>query len=113
MIAAIQLMEEDKFLIPKLRSKVSFFKKNLLQMGCKLGNSDTPIQPMFIKKIDQLMNLCLLLHHQGVLVNPIVFPVVPKKKSRIRLSITAGLSKSQQEYSLEQFARFGKELQLI
>jgi glycine C-acetyltransferase len=113
MVAALRLLEEDDHLLDKLRSNVLFFKQNLQKLGFRIGPSETAIQPLFITDMDLLMKFCLLLHRQGVLINPIVFPVVPKKKSRIRLSLTAGLSQDQMELALECFSRYGRELKMI
>lgn len=41
------------------------------------------------------------------------YPAVPRKLTRVRMTVTAGFSKDQLEYTLNQIEEIGKELNII
>ena len=57
------------------------------------------IIPVIIRDEVKLLNFCSFLHHNNVFVNPVFYPVVSKKKSRIRISVTALLKEDELSYS--------------
>ncbi len=50
---------------------------------------------------------------QGVYVIGFSFPVVPKDQARIRTQISAAHTQADLEFAIAQFAKVGKELNLI
>jgi len=99
--AAIRLLKSDNSIRERLWANISYFKSNFDQMGFPPNLSHSAIIPLIIRNEIKLLNFCKFLHDNGVFVNPIFYPVVSRKKSRIRLSISALLSKEELAYALD------------
>lgn len=110
---ALDLLENGDENFTKLWSNIHFFKNCIKSMGHDIGDSKSAIIPMMIKDDEKLMVLTQNLYNKGVLVNPIFYPVVPKRKSLIRISISAGIQKPGLEYVLDLIESESKKLSLI
>ncbi len=53
------------------------------------------------------------MYDNGIFAQPIRYPTVPKNSARIRISVTAWLSKKQIDDALEVFDRAGKKFDLV
>ena len=62
---------------------------NLKKMGFDLGNAETAIIPIIVGDNDKLMLMSREIHQAGIFLNPVYYPAVPKKLSRLRLSLMA------------------------
>lgn len=113
LIKAIELVETDNSTFKKLWSNINYFKKGIEQIGFDVSNSESAIIPLIIPDEVKLLRFCSRLHNDGVFVNPIFFPVVPKRKSRIRISITATLSKNELAFALDKIENAAHQLNLI
>ena len=63
--------------------------------------NETPIIPLILKDEVKVIEICRSLQKKGVFVNPIIYPVVSKNKSRLRISLTSGLTKFDLDYCFE------------
>ncbi|MBK9735751.1 MAG: aminotransferase class I/II-fold pyridoxal phosphate-dependent enzyme [Saprospiraceae bacterium] len=110
---ALDLLESGDENISKLWSNIHFFKESLKSMGHNTGNSNSAIIPILISDDEKLMGLTQKLYKKGILVNAIFYPVVPKRQSLIRISMSAGIEKTKLEYVLNQIESDSKTLGLI
>lgn len=113
LLTGIQLLKTDNSIRQKLWSNILFFKNELDQMGFEPNQSASAIIPLIIRDEVKLLNFCSWLHYQGVFVNPIFYPVVSKKKSRIRLSVTASLNKEDLAYALDRMGHAAQKFNII
>jgi glycine C-acetyltransferase len=86
----------------KLQKNIKLICKGLREIGYVI-NSKTHIIPIIIGKEKTAMDFGEHLFKNGVHAQPIRYPTVPKDKARIRLSVTAWLSKKNIEKSLGVF----------
>jgi 7-keto-8-aminopelargonate synthetase-like enzyme len=84
----------------------------LLEEGFDLGNTESPILPIYIRDNYQTFRVTQLLQEYGVFVNPVVSPAVPGDSSLIRFSIMATHTFSQIEEAVEKMARAFRELHI-
>lgn len=98
---AIRLVKSDNSIRERLWRNIDYFKSHVDQMGFEPHQSQSAIIPLIIRDEIKLLNFCRFLHDNCVFVNPIFYPVVSRKKSRIRLSVTASLSKEELAYALD------------
>jgi len=96
----------------KYRKKLQI-NKNLLLSGLKeIGypiNSKTHIIPIIIGDEKNAIDFGKYLFKNGIYAQPIRFPTVPKSKARLRISVTAWLSRKDIENSLEVFEKAYKK----
>ncbi|HXV65857.1 MAG TPA: pyridoxal phosphate-dependent aminotransferase family protein [Nitrosopumilaceae archaeon] len=86
----------------KLWKNVKFFSSGLKQMGINI-DSTTHIIPIIIGKEKTALEFGKYLFNRGIYAQPIRYPTVPYNQARIRVSLTAWLSKKQIEKTLEVF----------
>lgn len=83
-------------------------------MGFNTGNSQTPIIPLIVGDPGKAQKLGeLLFTEESIYVTPIVFPMVAKELSRIRVQMNALLSKEDLDNALGAIERIGKKLEII
>jgi 8-amino-7-oxononanoate synthase len=83
------------------------------QAGFDTGKSETPIIPLFIRDDIKALTLTRELLADGIFVNPVVSPAVPKEDSLIRYSLMATHTKEQVEISIEKITRAAKGLGIL
>lgn len=113
LLLAFELLEQNDPALEGLWSNIRFFQERIAGTGLRIHFADSPILPWLIPDNDQLLAMCSMLQQRGIFVNPIVFPVVPKRKSRIRLSLTAQLTPAQLDYAAGEMVACSKQLGLI
>lgn len=110
LVKAIELLNRGDPALYKLWENIRYFRENIKQVWPELESLETAIFPLIIRDELKLLSMCSQLHQEGIFVNPIFYPVVPKRKARIRISITAGLSKAELDYALDRITSFWKNL---
>ena len=88
----------------KLEKNTKQLLKGLTQIGYKI-NSSTHIIPIIIGSEKLAMDFGKFLFNNGVFVQPIRYPTVPKNQARLRISVTAWLSSTNIEKTLEIFEK--------
>jgi len=88
----------------KLEKNTHQLSKGLKQIGYEI-NSKTHIIPIIIGSEKSAMAFGKFLFSNGVFAQPIRYPTVPKNQARLRISVTAWLSKAEIEKTLEIFEK--------
>ena len=88
----------------KLEKNTNQLSKGLTQIGYKI-NSSTHIIPIIIGNEKSAMDFGKFLFNNGVFVQPIRYPTVPKNQARLRISVTAWLSDANIKKALEIFEK--------
>ncbi len=88
-LAAIDIMVREPERINHLWELTHFALKALKEAGFDTGKSETPIIPLFIRDDVKALQLTQMLLAEGVFVNPVVTPAVPREDSLIRFSLMA------------------------
>ncbi len=113
-IAAVDVVENEPEHVKKLWDHTNYFKKEVQEMGFNTGNSQTPIIPLIVGDPGKAQKLGeLLFTEESIYVTPIVFPMVAKELSRIRVQMNALLSKEDLNNALGAIERIGKKLDII
>jgi len=86
----------------RLQENIKLIARRLREIGYTI-NSQTHIIPIIIGDEKTAMDFGRYLFKNGVYAQPIRYPTVPKNTARIRLSVTAWLSKIDIENSLKVF----------
>jgi glycine C-acetyltransferase len=95
----------------KLKDNTILLSKGLKQIGYQI-DSKTHIIPIIIGKEKTAMNFGEFLFKKGIFVQPIRYPTVPKNKARLRISVTAWLSRKDINTALAIFEQASKKLKI-
>lgn len=88
-IKAIDLIDEEPFWRSRIWENIIHFRKGLESIGIDFGKSNSAIFPIMIRDNERAMKIAEFLYQNGVFVNPILYPAVPKKQSRLKMSVLA------------------------
>jgi len=112
-LAAIDIMVSEPERIQHLWDVTHYALKGFKEMGFDTGKSETPVIPLFIRNDIKALVLTQKLLAEGIFVNPVVSPAVPKENCLIRYSLMATHTKEQVEISIEKITKASKELNIL
>ncbi len=104
-LKAIDLMIEEPERQENLWKITNFALDGFRQMGCEIGNTTTPIIPLFIRDDYKTYTVTRDLFDEGLFVNPVVTPAVAPQDTLIRFSLMAPHTKKQVEFALEKIEK--------
>lgn len=96
----------------KLRQNVMMLSSGLKEIGYDT-RSQTHIIPIIIGDEKKTLEFGRFMYDNGIFVQPIRYPTVPKNSARLRISVTAWLSKNQIDAALTVFAKAAKRFKLF
>jgi len=96
----------------KLSKNVKHLSKGLKQLGYEI-ESKTHIIPIVIGKEKTALDFGRFLFNRGIYAQPIRYPTVPKNKARVRISVTAWLSKKNIEQSISVFESAARKFRIL
>jgi 8-amino-7-oxononanoate synthase len=112
-LAAIDIMVSEPQRIQNLWDVTNHALKGFKSMGFDTGKSESPIIPLFIRDDINALKLTHILLDEGIFVNPVVSPAVPKEDSLIRFSLMATHTIKQVDEAIEKITRVSKMLGII
>lgn len=113
-IASIEVVENEPEHVQRLWDNTNYFKKEVQNMGYNTGNSQTPIIPLIIGDPGKAQELArVLFEEENIYGTPIVFPMVARELSRIRVQMNALLTKEDLDTALAAIEKVGKKLNII
>ncbi|MBN1540183.1 MAG: aminotransferase class I/II-fold pyridoxal phosphate-dependent enzyme [Candidatus Thermoplasmatota archaeon] len=112
-LAAIQVLDEEPYHWENLWKNTNYFKKRIQSMGFDTGRTETPIIPVMCGESHKAKQLSKELYERGVFALPIVFPMVARDKSRVRVQVNAGLTQEMLDEALAAFEAGGKAAGII
>jgi 8-amino-7-oxononanoate synthase len=112
-MAAIDLMKNEPERINRLWENALHALRGFHEAGFDTGKSETPIIPLFIRDDIKALILTRKLLEDGIFVNPVVSPAVPKHDCLIRYSLMATHTIEQIDISIEKITKAAKELNIL
>ena len=86
---ALDLFEEEPYIIKGLWENTAYLKKRLTDMGYSIGLSESPIVPLMINDDMKTIFTARKLFERGVYVVPATYPAVKLRNSRLRVNVSA------------------------
>lgn len=111
--AALDIMISEPERQEHLWEITKYALDNFREMGCEIGNTSTPIIPLFIRDDYKTFHVTRDLLDEGVFVNPVVTPAVAPHDTLIRYSLMATHTKEQVARSLEAIRKVFKKYDII
>lgn len=112
-LKAIDIMESEPERQEHLWEITNFALDGFRNMGCEIGNTSTPIIPLFIRDDYKTYHVVRDLFDEGLFVNPVVSPAVAPQDTLIRFSLMATHSKAQVKYALDKIQKVFRKYELI
>ncbi|HEX7964318.1 MAG TPA: 8-amino-7-oxononanoate synthase [Gammaproteobacteria bacterium] len=99
--AALKLVATETWRRDHLNELIARFRDGASDLGLKLMESTTPIQPLVVGEPDRALELSTRLKERGLLVAAIRPPTVPTGTARLRITLTAAHTQAQVDRLLE------------
>lgn len=112
-LAALHIMRSEPERREKLWDNTRYAMKSFRNLGFEIGNTETPIIPLFVRDNQKTFILTHLLFEAGVFVTPVIAPAVPSEDTLIRFALMATHSHQQIDIAVEKIHRCFKELQIL
>ncbi|WP_417355360.1 aminotransferase class I/II-fold pyridoxal phosphate-dependent enzyme [Flavobacterium sp.] len=109
---AIDLIDEEPHWQKQLQENIIYYKKGLLELGLDIGTTESAIIPVKIGDVKKNSEAGKLLLENGVYTNPIMYPAVSLKDSRIRMSLMATHTREHLDKALNVFEYVSKKLDI-
>ena len=87
--ASLRLVQQESWRREKLQTLIARFRNGAAQLGLRLMDSATPIQPLLIGATDMSLQLSERLRARGILVPAMRPPTVPEGAARLRITFSA------------------------
>lgn len=111
-IRALELLEGSTELRDRLEANTRLFREGLARIGLRTVPGEHPIVPILLGEATVAQRFAEAMLARGVYVVGFFYPVVPQGKARIRTQMSAGHTREDLEFALEQFAAVKAELGL-
>ena len=96
-LKALDIFEAEPELRKQLWDNVAFMQKSLRDAGISVGDSECQVLPIMVQDDARVFEIGETLLNEGIYLNPVKYPAVPKHKSRFRMSISAAHSQEELE----------------
>ena len=112
-LAALDIMGKEPERQETLWKLTNHALEGFRSLGLEIGNTSTPIIPLFIRDDFKTFAITRDLLDEGIFVNPVVSPAVAPQDTLIRFSLMATHSMAQVDRALETIAKVFRKYQLI
>lgn len=112
-LKAMEIMQAEPERQERLWELTNYALESFRNMGCEIGNTSTPIIPLFIRDNDKTFAITRDLLEEGIFVNPVVSPAVAPQDTLIRFSLMATHTKEQVTTALENIQKVFKRYGII
>jgi 8-amino-7-oxononanoate synthase len=112
-LAAIEIMESEPQRLDHLWALTKYARDGFNAMGFNTGKTESPIIPLFIRDDMKALQMTHMLLDEGVFVNPVLPPAVPKEDCLIRFSLMATHSFEQVDIAIEKISKVANQLGVL
>ena len=112
-LEALRIMRSEPERNVALWDNQRYAYKAFKDLGFEVGNTETPIIPLFIRDNTKTFTITHELLEDGVFVTPVIAPAVPSDETLIRVALMATHTHEQIDIAVEKIHREFKKLQVI
>jgi glycine C-acetyltransferase len=112
-LEAIDYLDAHPELVARLRDNTAYFREGLKKIGYKPLEGESAIVPIIVGETAFAISMSDALLKRGVFVTGFGYPVVPEGTARIRVQISAALTKDEMNRALAAFDAVGREAGLL
>ena len=112
-IKAFEMLSDSTSLRDRLEKNTKYFRNEIAKIGFDIKEGEHPIVPIMIYNAKIAQQMASELLEEGVYVVGFFYPVVPKNEARIRVQISAAMSKEHIDYAIDAFEKVGKRFKII
>ena len=112
-IEAFKMLSSTTHLRDRLEKNTNYFRSKMSKVGFDILDGIHPIVPVMLYDSLLAQKMAKEMLEQGIYVVGFYFPVVPKGKARIRVQISASMTKHHLDKAIYAFKKVGEKLDII
>ena len=112
-IKVFELIDKDTSYRDRLMENTAYFRAGIKSLGFDIIEGEAAIIPIMLYEATLAQEMAARLMDHGVYVIGFFYPVVPKGKARIRVQLSAALSRAELDRALEAIKTVGQSLNII
>lgn len=110
---ALHIMKTEPERIDRLWELTDYAISCFRQAGFEIGNTSTPIIPLYIRDFYKTFHITRMLFEEGVFVNPVVPPACSPNDTLIRFSLMATHTKEQIDFACDKLIKCFKAYEIL
>ncbi len=107
---SLDIIEREPKWIRQLWSNINYLKEELINLEFDIGKTESAIIPILIKDEVLTYTMAGKLEEMGVFINPVAYPAVRKRESRLRVSVMATHDQNDLEEFIKKLKKIRDEL---
>jgi 8-amino-7-oxononanoate synthase len=112
-LKSLEILQNEPERLDRLHEVSDYMRDGFRNLGFDLWGSETPIIPVVVGDMEQCFRFWRELIDEGVFVNAVVPPAVPKGQALMRTSYMATHTDEELDHILDAFHKVGKKLGVI
>ena len=112
-VKAIEMVSVSTELRDRLEENTRYFRSRMEEAGYRITPGDHPIVPIMLGDAKVASRMADRLLEEGIYVIGFSYPVVPKGKARIRVQLSAALTREDLDRAVAAFVKVGQEMDVI
>ena len=112
-LEAFDMLSTNTYLRDKLESNTLYFRKEISKLGFDIIDGIHPIIPIMLYDAVLAKEIASRMLIEGIYVIGFNYPVVPKNQARIRIQISASMTKTHLDKALNAFKKVGLDMGII
>lgn len=111
-MAALKIMRSEPERREHLWEVTRHAMKCFRELGFEIGNTETPIIPIYVRDNDKTFTVTHMLLEEGVFVSPVVSPAVSPEDTLIRIALMATHTNEQIDFAIDKIYKCFKKLDI-
>jgi glycine C-acetyltransferase len=113
LIKAIEMVSASTELRDRLEQNTVYFRSRMEEVGYRITRGDHPIVPIMLGDAKVASRMADRLLEEGIYVIGFSYPVVPKGRARIRVQLSAALTREDLDRAVGAFVKVGREMGVV
>ena len=110
-LKALEILENEPELHRSLVENFTYLNQQVKQLGFQTGVTESAIIPVMLGDENTAFFYTKELEKRDILVNPVIYPAVRKRESRLRVSVMATHTRKQLDHFIEALAEIKNKSQ--
>ena len=112
-LEALHILQEEPSRLEHLWDVTNYALKRLKEEGFEIGDTESPIIPLYVRDIEKTFMVTKLAFDNGVFINPVIPPACAPQDTLVRFALMASHTQEQVERGVQILKKAFKELEII
>lgn len=112
-LEALHIIKKEPERIEKLWKVTNYALKRFLEEGFEIGETESPIIPLYVHDVDKTFQVTKLAFDNGVFINPVIPPACAPQDTLVRFALMATHTEEQVERGVQILKKVFQDLGII